>query len=400
MAKYKWIIFGLLFLGLSACRFSETKAPTALPENTLLAATMSPPPVVITATIIPEPSSTPIESATSTNQPEQKAEITPPPTKTRTSGLQNIASGEISVLWWSPDSKTLFYSVHLEGNFAYKLENGSIQKLAVAEVLQQTPTPDILTQLPPYYFLGVYVSPSGNRAIYVNQADSPPIPTIDPAIEGGESGSDSHQLDLWLWEDDSSRLLGNPVQCQLGESFWTPDEQKVVLLEYGIPMVFCPMEAQAWLFDLENDTYAPLFPPSDFFNLRVFGFSPNGNQLLVGFSSYETGENLHFLDVNTLNLTPIDAPVDRFIQWINEDNILIKYRGDLSSAPYPVGVLNLQTLEFTEILPMFNDKYVENVSLSSDQKWIAFSTGGGYFYQNKVWLMEFELPQPWWKVPN
>lgn len=391
MVQFKWLILGMLLLVLSACTNSKTIAPTIPPE-------------LATATAIPntpEPSNTPIQStiaATSTPKTPQIVEKTPSPI-THSPGPKNIVTSEIYDIWWSLDSKTLFYRIPDEGKFSYNLENGVIQKLSTAEVLQQTLTPDILAQLPPYY-REPHISPSGNKAIYIKQADTPPLVTIDPSVEGGEALIDGHQFRLWLWEDNTSQLLGNPLQCRFDESFWTPDEKQVVLVEASIPMISCPVEAQAWLFNLEDGTYTPLFPPSDYFNLRVFGFSPNGEQLLVGFFSDFTGANLHFLDINTLDLTSIDVPVHSFIQWIDEENILVEYRGDLPSAPYPVGILNLKTLEFTELFPMFSDKYVKNVLLSPDHKWIAFSTGGGHFAQYKVWLMQFELPQPWWKVPN
>jgi hypothetical protein len=395
----------LLGLVLTACIFSEAipnSSPTMLPDGVMITSTVDiTSPITVTLSE-PPPTNTPtsvlVNTRTPTPQAQHLVETTPSPI-TRSPGPKNIATGAIYGIWWSPDSKTLFYGVDLEGNFAYNLENNSTQKISVSQVLQQTPTPDILAQLPPYY-RKPHISPSGSKAIYIKQADTPPLVTIDPSVEGGEALTDGHQLDLWLWEDNTLRLIGNPLQCRFDESFWTPDEKIVVLVEANIPMISCPVEAQAWLIDLDNDTYTPLFPPSDFFNLRVYGFSPMSAQLLVGFSSYETGANLHFFDAKTLNLTPIDAPVDNVIQWVDEKNILIKYRGELSSAPYPVGVLNLHTLEFTELLPMFNGRYVENVILSPDHRWIAFSTGGGYFAQNKLWLMGFELPHPWWVIPD
>jgi hypothetical protein len=391
----------LLGLVLTACIFSEAipnSSPTMLPDGVMITSTVDiTSPITVTLSE-PPPTNTPtsvlVNTRTPTPQAQHLVETTPSPI-TRSPGPKNIATGAIYGIWWSPDSKTLFYSV-AEGIFAYNLENNSIQKTSVSQVF---PTPDILAQLPPYY-REPHISPSGNKAIYLNQADSPPISTIDPAVEGGESPFDSHQLDLWLWEDNASRLLGNPLQCHFDESFWTPDEKKVVLLEYGIPMVLCPIEAQAWLLDLENNTYTPLFPRSDFGHLQVYGFSPSGDQLLVGFFSDLTGANLHLLDINTLNLTPIEAPVFYAIQWVDENNILVRYRGNLTHAPYPVGILNLHTLEFTELLPMFNGKYVKNVILSPDHKWIAFSTGSGHFAQNKLWLMGFELPHPWWVIPG
>jgi hypothetical protein len=55
---------------------------------------------------------------------------------------------------------------------------------------------------------------------------------------------------------------------------------KVQLLEYGIPMVSCPIEAQAWLLDLEKNTHIPLFPPSEFWPSSSIWFFPKRRSIM------------------------------------------------------------------------------------------------------------------------
>lgn len=298
---------------------------------------------------------------------------------------QIIASADIQNVWWSPDANTLYYGVLFEGNFAYHVESGTMGNLSLDEILKQTPQPEILAQLPPTYRMP-YISPDGSRAIYIRLTDAAPSPTYDPEIEGGEITSDSHLLEMWLWDNGSSYSLGKIRQCWLDEHFWSTD--KVVLIESG-PMILCnEVEAQAWLIDLRTLKPHPLFAPSQFPPLQVYGFSPSGNRLLVGFFSDESGANLHLLDTNTLALTPLHAPVNGAIQWLDEHRILVEYRGDLLSPPYPIGILDLQSMEFAELLPQFNDLFVRNVKVSPNNIWMAFTTGRDPFSQDNLWLMK------------
>jgi hypothetical protein len=301
---------------------------------------------------------------------------------------QNILSADIQEVWWSPDANTLYYGVLFEGNFAYDIESGTTKNLNLDEILRQTPQPDILAQLPPTYRTP-YISPEGSQAIYIKLADAPPTPTSDPEIEGGERTNESHLLEMWLWDKVSSRSLGKIRQCWFDEHLWSTDEEKVVFIESGIPMIPCNrVEAQAWLIDLRTLKTHPLFPPSQFPPLQVYDFSPSGNRLLVGFFSDETGANLHLLNTNTLALMPLHAPVNRAIQWLDEHRILVEYRGNLLSPPYPIGILDLQSMEFIELLPEFNNLFVRNVKVSSDNGWMAFTIGKAPFSQDSLWLMK------------
>lgn len=390
MARISYI-FLLLLLGESACTLID-----ATPQSTARP--------VVTETLAT--SNSPTMTTIYTNEREQMTDTASPLLETPTnpaqettesqpgivfSDLRNISSSNIQDVWWSPDSGTLYYGVLFEGNFAYNIEKRTSASVSLDEILRQTPTPEILTQLPSMYKTP-HISPSGNRAIYIKLADAPPTITPDLEAEGGENISNSHVLEMWLWENGSSRSLGKIRQCWLDEQFWSTDEGKVVLVESGIPMIPCSgVEAQAWLIDLRTSKSYPLFPPSRFPPLQVYGFSPSGTYLLVGFFSNETGANLNLLNINTLDLIPLQSPVNMVLQWINERKILVEYRGDLPSSPYPIGILDIQTMEFIELLPVFNDLFVKNVKIAPNQGWIAFTTGKDPFSQDNLWVMEVVL---------
>ena len=304
-----------------------------------------------------------------------------------------VTSGHIQDVWWSDDSSFLYFSILYEGNVAYDLQSQSITKINVEEVLGQTPQVGILDQLPPYYHPSLHISPSKTRAIYILQSDIPPSPTADVNIEGGEMLSPSYELEMWLWENGNSSSLGKIKQCWLSDSFWSDDEQKVILVEFGIPIPSCfdsTISPQAWLLNLEGKTVYPLFSSSEYPPLQVYGFSSDGEHLLYGFYSDRTGANLALLDIETLNSSLIDAPVNNFLHWIDRTKILIQYRNDGESPPYPVGILDLRSLQFCDLLTMFEGKYIRYINLSPNKQWLAFTVGQQFYTPETLWLMEFD----------
>ena len=306
--------------------------------------------------------------------------------------LQQITTGDIQDVWWSDNSNILYYGILFEGNFAYDIQNQSITKISVEDVLSQTPQIGILDQLPPYYG-SPHISPSGTRAIYMLQSDAPPIPTADESIEGGEQLSPSHALEMWLWENGDSYSLGTIKQCWLSDSFWSDDEQKVVLVEFGIPMPSCvdsTISPQAWLIYLGDKTVSPLFSSSEYPPLQVYGFLSGGKYLLHGFYSSTTA-NLSLLDIDTFNSLPINAPVGAFLQWTNNSKMLITYKGDMENPPYPVGILDLQSLQFCDLLPMFKGKFIRYVNISPDMQWITFTVEQQSETLESLWLMKFDV---------
>jgi hypothetical protein len=310
--------------------------------------------------------------------------------------LRHVMSADVRMIWWSSDSNRLFAS---GGGFAYyDVQEGTLKPFAEDPGrLNETPQPEILAQLPPYH--RVYVSPSGNRAIYISLADALPTQTPDPNIEGGESPPLCGPMEMWLWENDRAYSLSRINHCHFYQHIWSPDEQKVVFVEFGIPMLSGP-EGQAWLIDLERNASYPLFQRDTYPPLQVYGFTPDGNQLLHGFFSDLTGANLFLLDIDSLQSIPLAAPVhglpeNTFIyptpQWVDGEKILVIYRGNEVLPPYPVGILDVKSLGFTALTTMFSDEFITYAVLSPDRKWLAFTTGERWFPQEDLWLLRVNL---------
>ncbi len=299
--------------------------------------------------------------------------------------VQNVTNGIIEAAWWSSDKNNLYIRTS-SGYFAYDPVTEKITGVE-AEVLAQ----DIATPLyrPPY------ASPSGKRVLYLNPADAPPTVTPDPAIEGGESSIPRVNLELWLREEGDSRSIGQLDHCIIGDHYWTAAEDKVVLVEFGLPMQSCGnMDTfpQAWLVDLSQNKITPLFHQPESPYVKVYGFSPDGSQLLYGFPSDVTGANLHLLDVATLTSRKLEAPIERAIQWIDDEKILVYYGEEgIFGPPYQVGILDIETLDFVRLIEGFDGLHIGNVSLSKDQQWLAFSTGDEYFLQTSLWVLPMNL---------
>ncbi len=306
--------------------------------------------------------------------------------------IQNVTrKGSIQDAWWSSDKTTLYFGILYKGNFAYDPLSEKITGVEVAEVLAQTPEPQIASPL----YRPSYVAPSGNRALYLKLADAPPTITPNPAIEGGEVGFPRVNLELWLWEEGVSRSIGQLDHCEIGDHFWTAAEDKLVLVEFGLPMQSCGnMDTfpQAWLVDLSQNKITPLFHQPESPYVKVYGFSPDGSQLLYGFPSDVTGANLHLLDVATLTSRKLEAPIERAIQWIDDEKILVYYGEEgIFGPPYQVGILDIETLDFVRLIEGFDGLHIGNVSLSKDQQWLAFSTGDEYFLQTSLWVLPMNL---------
>ncbi len=379
--KKAWLILPLLFISLMGCRAQAVPSD----EN----ATLNNPPLEIgQVTVVPQ-SSTPVLPSTNTPQ------ITLTSNLTQTLELRHIVSADVRMIEWSSDSQRLFAS---GGGFDYyDVQEGVFKTFSEDSEMPIEPQAEILFQLPPYHH--VYVSPSGNRAVYIRLEDALPTLTPDPKTEGGESPPLCGPREVWLWKNDRAYSLGKINHCSFGQHIWSPDEQKVVLVEFGIPMIAGP-EAQAWLIDLEQQIPYPLFPREDYPPLQVYGFTPDGYKLLHGFFSDLTGANLSLLTVDSLQSQPLDMPIhglpgNAFIyptsQWIHEDKILVQYGGDATVPPYPVVVLNINTAEFFALTTMFPNKYIAYAVLSPNRRWLAFTTGEMWFPQDDLWLLEVNL---------
>ena len=376
----KRLLICSLFLAIAVACQTNVVAPQPEPQQTSVHSSnqSSPTPVENTGVETSIAPTLPPDEPTPTLMSEEQLEV------------QNVTNGIIEAAWWSSDKNTLYIRTS-SGYFAYDPVTEKITGMEAAEVVAQTPVPEIASPLyrPPS------VAPSGKLALYLNLDDAPPTVTPNPAIEGGERSFPRVNMELWLWEEGVPRSFGQLDHCGIGDHFWTAAEDKVVLVEFGLPMQSCGnMDTfpQAWLVDLSQNKITPLFHQPESRYVKVYGFSPDASQLLYGFPSDLTGDNLHLLDVATLTSRKLEAPVERAIQWIDDEKILVYYgENGMLFPPYEVGMLDIETLEFVRLIEGFDGLHIGNVSLSKDQKWLAFSTGDDYFLQRSLWVQPMNL---------
>lgn len=149
----KQFILGLFLISVVACQTNvvapqmEPQQTSVPPSNQSTATTVKAP--VVVATIAPTlPPTQPIPTEVIEKQLE----------------VQNVTrKGNIHGAWWSSENNTLDFSFHnAEGNFAYDPVSEKITRLEFAEILAQTPVPEIFSPLyrPPY------VAPSSPSNIY------------------------------------------------------------------------------------------------------------------------------------------------------------------------------------------------------------------------------------------
>jgi len=310
-----------------------------------------------------------------------------------------IATGGIQETWWSSNSEKLYFSILFEGNFEYDLPNETTSTVMVEEVTAQTPRPELAQSLPsvyPYPF--PFVAPIGNHALFVTPINLPSTPTVSPNIESGEMLYPSNDLNLWLFENGEQKLIGNLHVCSIATMpHWSPDERKVVIEENGFQPSLCfdsYLLAQAYLVDFDTQTRTILFPAvaSEGPLVQIYGFSPDSRFLLHGSYTDATGANLSLLDLETNTSNSILAPVESFEDWISNQEILVLYRDEsLSfSPPFPLGILNLNTLSIESLTEIFPKKYIGHVALSPNREWLAFATGDGPFSLDTLWLLPID----------
>jgi hypothetical protein len=293
--------------------------------------------------------------------------------------VENLYDGP----WWGENSALIFFATYGQ-NHVYDIYNRTIKPISVDDVLAQTQTPSILKLLPPYY--KAYVSPSGNQALYFELDDTSPTP---PVMEDGYTAqNDLLKATLWLWKENQQIRLGEISVCDIVPHYWTVDETKVILVEGQIYMTPCiETNAQAWLIDLNKKIIQPLFPRQTDSQLQVYGITPD-QKMLYGFFSDETGANLGLLNLNTLQKEEIKAPIHDVLGWLDNNSLVVIYRDD-NSPPYPLGILDIQSLNFINLTEQFSGKYISSYQLSPNKKWIAFTTGSGWFKYDNLWLLKF-----------
>lgn len=385
MNKYSLPII-LMLLCLTACQFgtnNSTISTRSLDE-------VSPPTPIETALFVFTP------ETTKSNMGETTPSAIPNPSAiTDFAPLQNIASTNIYEIWWSDDSSTLFYGIS-DANIAYNIRSGESRTLSQEELLQQTPIPEIVSQLPSDSVRS-FVSPEMERVLYLRFVQTP-TPHNSPDSRASLRG-DKATL-LYYQIDGFERGLGEIEFCSFDHALWAPDEQMAVIPRS--PDISMCGSTFAWLIDLETFSLLPLFPNEKYpIPVRTYALSPKGTHLIYGtFGSNDAGESvnpLYLLDLETLNSIQLSTPqVAHVEEWLTPEEILLLFtREPTLPLGFVLGIYNLSNHHLTELTSKLSDVCIRFVAVSPDRHWLAFATGTVPTCDNlnELWLMSLQLGQ-------
>ncbi len=239
----------------------------------------------------------------------------------------------------------------------------------------------------------VNLSPSGQKAIFF-QGIGIPTPT-PPSNPDGEIITKAYMANVWLWDQNTTRELGQIEVCSRNKYLWTTDEYLVAM--QASPFPSSCRQANAWLIDVENDMVKELLPFDDYFGqAELVSFSPNETKLLFierGIDDNGQFQHLYTIDIETLNISKLDAPTFVSpIDWIENDSILILFKNHPAEI-WKLAVLDIRKNELKELLDnevylvKFGEGFIREAVLSPDKQWLAFSVDLDPYKESSLWLM-------------
>jgi WD40 repeat protein len=236
----------------------------------------------------------------------------------------------------------------------------------------------------------VSVSPGGNRALFFSAET--PTPTPELGGDGVVRVIFRNVVDVWLWENGQSRLLGTLETCGPNEYMWTKDENFVAIQADSFPHIPC-QESVGWLINIPQSHIYPVLPLDTFNNTSLIkGFSSNQDKLLFSEQTDSDGKFviwIYVLMLGTLETVKLDTPdVSNSIAWIDNERLLISY-SDNRFDPENIGIFDLQTGELVHLFDQ-EDVGSEGIvweALSPDKDWLAFAGWEGNSSYT-LWLMD------------
>lgn len=324
----------------------------------------------------------PTSKTTRTSTPDKLVGAGPVEARILYAGDQ-FARGSYPLLWWSPDSKRVFFRDSTT-IWEYSVDSGF--KKPLQELDQRTITPlAVFTHSPEAE--AVTTSPSGHRAVFLipvksNMPTSTPIP-LTPVEDRGEGMWEQMGLaEVWYWDSDSMVKLGEIENC-VQDYLWSRDENVVVAR--AIPVPAPCRETHAWLIDLRSLRIVSLFPKDTFGQLvTVLGISPNSRYLLYYFE-----DKAHIRDLESHDDMVLNIPSEAAVRWVDNSHLLVSYKEDRRS------VLGIYPIESQIVVPFF--RFEDFVSIrdmlpviqevSPNGEWLALAMGHNHYYVEAIWLI-------------
>jgi hypothetical protein len=327
-------------------------------------------------------SSTPATGEMTSTLVAQRDTDTPTTTPSEIATLEStpvfnkIAEARPREIWWSLDSKKMYYKVSGGDIFEYDILNNETTPIDNDVYHPETPQPGLLQQLP-VNAKDVGQSPSRKLALYVIPVGPTPTPPSTSLVNREVPAQ------LWMWQDGKSELVGEIMDCIYSYA-WSTNEE--IVIAYSFPEPWCD-NSVATLVDLNVMSITSLFPGIKWAQLSCCDPSPDGSQLL-----YHTDNELYLLNTETFNKNIIAAPPLKYLTayWIDAQRLLVLYP-DIRFEPLIIGILDLNTNSvdelFSESDSIFEGEKPVLYSVSPDGHWLAFATGEMLELLNAVWIV-------------
>jgi hypothetical protein len=291
------------------------------------------------------------------------------------------------LVWWSSDSKTIFYRL-VRDVWQYSTTTGATA-IAIGESLL-TPTPSSEIQIHiPSDAVGWSISPSGKLALYLRPV-ALTTPTVQPIATNepvdGEDWKEKGNVELWaVLSNGSTGKIGEIEWC-VQDYIWSNDEKKVVIEDISPPAI-C-MQSDAWLIDFDAMKVQALFPKEVHKNeVSVGNISPDSSRLLY----FEEG-NWHIFDLGTFDSQKLQIPSVSYVQWMDNQNLFVEYwKEDRNSWTFSIYRIEKSTLKDLLIFfetPDLRGSRPNALAISPDQQWVAFAVGEDRYYVESIWVMK------------
>ncbi len=398
------LISVLTITSLARCKSGDSKSETTVTDN------LSP--------TIPSLSTVPNLSLTASPPPTKISESEENLTPSSISeamllfhSVPDIPLGYISSIRWSEEiEQTVLFTLSGESGsiieWAYDLSDETTymtDSQLVTDGQNTMDSPSIAFNMPtnvPTTLELVNLSPSGQKAIFF-QGTGVPTSTPPPNPDG-EIRAEAYIADVWLWDQNTIRKLGQIEVCSQNKYLWAIDEHLVAI--QALPFPSPCRQANAWLVDVTNNVVTELLPFDIYFGqAELVSFSPNEAKLLFtesGINNIGQFRHLRTIELDTMQLAivPVKTNVPIImtpIDWIDNERVLILYREDMVALDR-LAVIDLHTEELYELLDDEQLSKLERgnirwAALSSNKQWLAFTVDRDPYKESDLWLFDITL---------